>query len=261
MVLFPYPVLTSFFPRWHKYAICLALLLGTSICKAEKITIYTDEWPPYNFTQQGKIVGISTEIITSALDAAEVAYELRARPWARAYKTVVNTPNTAIFTIQRSSKREELFKWAGPIVESNIYLYRLQSRADVTVSNFDDLKTYRTGVLNRGAVYQFLAANGLKQPQLHLRSESHHLLDLIFAGRVDLIPGDHIDLNYQLNSHPTYTDKLEPAFLLYKGDYHIAFNKAVPDKLINKIQQALDNIRESGLPAKAIDNYIGAQTQ
>lgn len=237
------------------YALLLALSFTPSSF-AQKLIIYTDNWAPYNFEDNGELVGISTEIIQVAMSSAGIDYEIKMRPWARAYKTVTRTPNTALFTIQRSEKREPLFKWAGPIVDSDIYLYKLKSRTDIELRQFSDLRRFQTGVLNKGAVYQYLVSRGLNTPNLHVHSRADNHLNLLFAGRVDLIPGDEIDLKYQLKNGQFDHQELEKAFLLYPGRYHIAFNKEVPDELVNKVQQALDQLNNTTLSHTIVNHYV-----
>lgn len=244
--------------RLNKLSIyaCFLVLAFAPPSFAQKLLIYTDDWAPYNFKNNDEIVGISTEIIKEAMAIAGVDYEIIMRPWARSYKTVTRTPNTALFTIHRSDKRESLFKWAGPIVKSNIYLYKLQSRADIEIRQFSDLRGFYIGALNSGAVHQHLLSKGLNESNLHAQSHADNLLNLLFAERVDLIPGDELDLQYQLKNNKHHYDDLKKAFFLYDSRYYIAFNKEVPNNLIDKVQEALNQLHETSKTQAIVNHYI-----
>ncbi len=48
------------------FSFILTLFLPT-LSFAENFTIYTEEYPPYNYTDNGSITGISTEIVREIL--------------------------------------------------------------------------------------------------------------------------------------------------------------------------------------------------
>jgi len=95
----------------------LFMALGAaSIGNAADLVAYTEEWAPYNFTEEGTIKGISTDIIRAACSAAKLDCDTLMVPWARAYKTASHTPNTLVFTTARKLSREQEFLWVGPIL-------------------------------------------------------------------------------------------------------------------------------------------------
>ena len=62
-----------------------------------------------------------------------------------------------IYTIYRSEKREDLFKWIGPITPpTRIYLVKLKSRKLPPINSVEDIKKYKVGVLLDDQSHQFL---------------------------------------------------------------------------------------------------------
>lgn len=43
-------------------------------------------------------------------------------PWARSYETVMRNQNAVLFSAARTKVREDMFKWAGPILTLSIGL-------------------------------------------------------------------------------------------------------------------------------------------
>lgn len=81
----------------------LASLLATvAIAKSDlqSITYLTEEYPPYNFTENGELHGIAVDLLVAATARATqpVAKEdISVQPWARAYRTVLINKDTVLF--------------------------------------------------------------------------------------------------------------------------------------------------------------------
>ena len=96
-------------------SIAVFFCLSVQAFSDEKLTVLTEDWPPFNYKENGKVVGISTDLVLATLVKAGFAYEIRMYPWKRAYQITVGTPNTILFTTSRTTIREKLFKWVGPL--------------------------------------------------------------------------------------------------------------------------------------------------
>ncbi|WP_432735967.1 substrate-binding periplasmic protein [Maridesulfovibrio sp. FT414] len=240
-----------------KLIVIILFLAMAGTAKAKEFTIFVDEWPPYNFNENGKIVGISTEIIETALQKANVQYKLVLYPFKRALLTVRKTPGTMLFTVARIPQREDMFAWIGPLHPRKLYLYKLKNRTDIRITDVKDIKKYRTGVLSGGSVEQFFITNGFHKSNYHLVSDSDQLLKLLFKKRVDLIPGDPLDLAYQAKNLKYKFSELEIAyFLSEEGGYYMIANKDTSDKILERIQKSLEDIMATGLRDRIIQKYI-----
>ncbi len=224
--------------------------------KAESLVFYTDSWAPYNYVEHNRIVGVSTELLEAALKKTGFQYEIKLQPWKRAYLAVQNTPYTALYTVNRSPQRDHLFKWVGPLYPGHVYLFKLKTRKDIATKTLQDVGKYRIGVLNEGSVHRYLLANGIDKEQLNLVSYSNQHLKMLFAERLDLVPGDEIDFAFQLRgATPGFSD-LEKAFMLYEGRYYIALNLDTPDAVITELQQALDQVVAEGARESILEKYL-----
>jgi polar amino acid transport system substrate-binding protein len=70
--------------------------------RAQDIMIVTEEFPPYNYSDNGRAQGLSSEVVQAVLAQAGLAAEFLFLPWARAYLTAQNT-----------KKHGDLFRSAG----------------------------------------------------------------------------------------------------------------------------------------------------
>lgn len=248
---------------WHwmmksfKILIIILLLGLTATAEAQKLTIFVDEWPPYNFEKNGKIVGISTELIEMALTNADIQYDIVLYPFKRALITVQRTPNTMLYTVARIPQREDMFAWIGPLHPREVYLYKLQKRTDIQINNVEDIKKYHTGVLSGGSIEQFFIANGFHKENYDLVNRSEQLLKMLFAERVDLIPGDPLDLAYQIKMLGyKYTEIETACFLAEEGGYYMIANKDTSADILIKIQKSLEEVLATGVRDQIIRKYV-----
>lgn len=58
----------------------------THLAFAQQLTIYTEEFPPFNFSEAGKISGVSTEVVQRVLSDAGSKTKFVSLPWEQAYK-------------------------------------------------------------------------------------------------------------------------------------------------------------------------------
>ncbi|BCS88237.1 substrate-binding periplasmic protein [Pseudodesulfovibrio sediminis] len=225
--------------------------------KAQNLTIFVDTWPPYNFEEDDKIVGICTELIEASLQKANVQYKLVVYPFKRALITVQKTPNTMFFTVARIPQREDMFAWIGPLHSRKVSLFKLKDRTDIQFNDIEDIKKYRTGVLLGGSVETLLIAKGFHKGNYHSIHKSSQLLKMLLEKRLDLIPGDPLDLAYQIKSLGHKYSELEIVYLLSEeGGYYMVANKDTSDEIIVKIQKALELILATGTKDRILQKYM-----
>lgn len=237
--------------------ILLFLTLSTSL-QAKELTVLISDWAPYNFKQNDKVVGISTDLVEAALNRSGLEYKILIYPFKRALYTVENTPNTLLFTVARINQRENRFKWIGPLYPRQVYLYKLKSRTDIQINSIKDIKRYRTGALLGGTVEQYFKTNNFQENDDYLiTTNSAQLLKILLKQRVDLIPGDPLDLSYQIKQLGFELSELEKAYLLSnEGGYYIIANKATSNELVAKIQSSLDKLISEGFRDTIIKKYL-----
>nr|BFE97768.1 hypothetical protein GCM10020185_83040 [Pseudomonas brassicacearum subsp. brassicacearum] len=86
------------------------MFLAASAGAAEApLRIVTEELPPYNMTQNGRMTGMSTEVVQAVLKEVGMDAPIHSMPWARAYELALNESNVLIYSIVRTPAREPLF--------------------------------------------------------------------------------------------------------------------------------------------------------
>ena len=107
-------------------AIVITGFISTLTCAEstwENLEFVTEEYPPYNYTESGIARGITVDILLESAALMALPLErrnIRSMPWARGYQMAQKGPGVLLFSMTRTSDREHLFKWVGPIVPSRI---------------------------------------------------------------------------------------------------------------------------------------------
>jgi len=169
---------------------------------------------------------------------------------------VRSTPYTMLYTVARIPQREDEFAWIGPLHPRKVFLFKLKNRTDIQIDNLEDIKKYRTGVLSGGSVEQFFINNKLSE-YYHLVNYSGQLLKMLLMGRLDLIPGDPLDLAYQMKRLGSNYSQLEVAYFISdEGGYYMVANKETPVEILVKIQESLEEVIGTGLRERVIERYV-----
>jgi polar amino acid transport system substrate-binding protein len=206
----------------------------------DKIVGVTEEFPPYNYTENGKLTGYSVRIVEELLKRAEFEYHLDVYPWTRAYQMATSIPNVLIFTMVRTAERESDFYWIGAVAPRKLYLYKLGSRADIAVNNLEEVKKYRVGVSRADAVEKFLSLKGfVVDKNIDLAPNDLSNLKKLLLGRIDFMSGTELSINYMCKQLGLAEHQIERSLLLVnEGEYFLAMSKQTPKQTVIKIQSS-----------------------
>ena len=237
------------------------MLVLINFAYSEEITIVTENWIPYNYEENGKVVGISTEIVQATLQKAGIKSSIQVYPWARAYNMALNIENVLIYSIYRSKEREELFKWVAPITKPiKAYLFKLKKRTDIIpIRSIDDAKLYRTGVMRNDDSHNYLLSKGFKHGVNIdvVTSEEQNVIKL-FAGRVDFVIQSELSFLIRLKKLGYSINDVEKAYLIYAGSgegSYMAFSKKTSDETVKKVIKAFKELNSEGLIENAYKKY------
>jgi polar amino acid transport system substrate-binding protein len=207
------------------------------------ITIYTEQFPPYNFSNKGQLQGINLDITRALCERVNVDCQFELLPWSRAYYLAQKNKASGLISTARSPEREKLFQWVGPLLSSRTFFYRLASNNHINPTGLSQMSDFTLG-LSRGDVYEQLVYDIGFERDKNLLNFAHHYeyINLFFKNKIDLILGSESTLDYQLQQYGHGSSEvvklLELPVNKLKGNY-LAFNKSVPKEIVNKFNQEL----------------------
>jgi polar amino acid transport system substrate-binding protein len=243
-----------------KQMICALLILGliTGVVGAQEITVVTEEFPPFSYTENGEITGASTEIVRATLAKAGIQANIRVYPWARAYWMASEQKNVLIYTLARTPEREELFKWIGPIVPPiRAALFKLKKRTDIVLTSLDDAKQYDIGVVKNDGGHQILLQYGFEDKKnLFPVTKGEQNIQKLLAERIDLFFSDSLFVMMKTKELGLPVEQIEEVFLAMEVENYMAFSEQTSDELVERVRTAFEQLKADGTVEAIIDTYF-----
>jgi polar amino acid transport system substrate-binding protein len=222
----------------------------------QSLQVVTEEYPPYNYSEDGKVVGFCTDVVKEILKRANVEYSIHSYPWAESYNLAQTQPNVLIYSMGRNVEREPLFKWVDVIARTEVSFYKLKSRADIKIKTFDDIKKYKIGAVQDDFRAQWLMKQGIKD-QLTLVSDDRQNMRNLFDRKIDIFPiGEFVAYNIAHQEGRAFNDLEKTMYIKdMSADLYLAFSKQTPDVLVEKCKKVLFEIRKDGTYEKIKSKY------
>lgn len=213
----------------------------------DKVLWMTEEFPPFNYIMEGELQGIAVDIVEKLFQrvgAPQTRKSIVSQPWARSYSALQKRPGTALFVVTRTEEREHLFKWVGPLTKAKNVLIGVKKDRGACQIN---LAACRVGAVRDDAAGQlFLHQNAAYKKKLLLVNSAQTGLKMLSRDRTDLFAYDETVVKWQLDEMGMSFENFEIVAILSENDHYIAFHKDTPETLINRYQQALDDLKAEG---------------
>lgn len=223
---------------------------------AKDLTYITEQFPPYNYQEDGKLQGISIDLLDKMWGRMSVNLNrsiIKLLPWTEGYQRTLDEKNTVLFSTARLQQREQLFKWAGPIGPiRNVLLAKKDKNLNIYTA--EDLKKYKIGAINEDSAVQMLLDKGVKKEDLVLEPTSNPIIEMLQNGSIDAWAyGDTAGI-WLIQKSGANISGYGVAYVLGQTDYYYAFNKETPDSIVQSFQQAIDYVK-SNKDADGVSDY------
>lgn len=230
-----------------------ATLFLTVNASGATFKIMTEEYPPFNYSEDGNITGLSSEVTLEIAKRIGHPTDVEMLPWARAYGLIQQKDGLILYSMTRTEAREDLFKWVGPVAANKWVLFAKKG-SGVSVSSLDDAKKVgKIGTYKDDAAESFLKAEGFSNLDSVLNDEQN--VPKLMAGRINLwIVGELQGIHKAKKKN--VSDQLEKIFDVKDTQLYIAFSKNTPDSDIAVWQKALDEMKADGTYDAILKKYM-----
>jgi polar amino acid transport system substrate-binding protein len=231
------------------------LLALTVSAPAFALQMLTEEYPPYNYTENKALIGLSTEIVVEMGKRANVPMTFAIMPWPDAYEQTQRKVETCIFSTARLVNRERIFKWVGPLASNEWGLFAKKGFAD-KITNLADARPYRIGGVTNDAKIMWL--------------RDMALTNIVEVKEDKLVPGmltldrkklDAVDLwvtGINAEKFIATKNKLKDVKLVLKikdEPMWLACHPSLSEATITSLSNALAAMRKDGAYKTIIDSY------
>ena len=217
----------------------------------------TEEFAPYNFSQDGVAAGIAVDVLMEMwqrLGVEHTAEDIQVLPWARGYRMAQERPGTCLFSTTVTDARRELFVFVEPLIDSNVSIIAARERG-MQVDNVEDLSRYQIGVVREDIGDQILQEGGFEGT--YVRTDSARILvRMLHGGRFDAVSYNFVTASWTMREEGIDARLYEPVLTLREGHMGYACHKDTDPELIAQLQETLDALREDGTMDAIIQRYL-----
>lgn len=208
------------------------------------LRIITEVYPPYNFVDEhNEVTGQSTEIVRAIMQKTGTGGAIEVLPLSEALDLAGKGPDIAVYSVNRTPQREDMYRWVGPIGFYEQAFYTRKGTA-ITLNRLEDAKNVASiGVYKGDAGAEFLADNGFTNLDESLTDSD--ALKKLMAGTVQIWLGNKEGLAItagQAGVDPA--DLVEISTVVIHADLYIAFSKDVDKSTVEAWQVALDALKQ-----------------
>ena len=242
-----------------KRLLTIFLFIGiTTFSNATEIKMMTENYPPYNMEVDGKLEGISVEILDAMLKdmgSSKNRYDIELLSWSKAYTKAQNEKNNMVFSTTRTKARENLFKWVGPIAKTTVGILALKNKR-IKINNLSELSNYKIGAIKKDIGELLLLENKVAKNSIDSVDGVNSLATSFYKlerGKIDLFACDVDVGKYSSDLNGFDSSDYEVVYTLQNSELYFAFNRLTSDEIIKKWQKSLDNIKANGTYQKIIN--------
>jgi len=220
-----------------------------------ELVYLTEQFPPYNFVEDGLYKGISTELLYLVWQRMNISKQkINVLPWERAYYLLQQQDNTVLFMTMQTPHRIELFKWACPIVSTELHFIG-QTGSNYNVNAFSKMKAYKVAATRAAVGEQLLINKGFPIGNIVVTDNLEHSLKLLSRGRVDFVISETEAVDVAAKGLGLEDQAFKSYLLLSPVQGCFAFNRSVPDSFITEFETQLRDIVNSPLYENLLKRY------
>ena len=232
---------------------------GTQAAATETagLQVLTEESPPLNFTKDGEIAGLATEVVRELVKRTGTGGNIRLVPWQEGYQTLLEQPDVALFSTVMTAERKPLFQWVGPLAVLDTNLYAPKG-SGLAIANLDDArKLGKIATVTKYYSEQILQKEGFTNTQSYPNREA--TVRALLDGKVQLLASSNLGMPAALKKMGGSMDDVETVFTLSTDLFYIAFSKGTSPALVARWQDALDEMKRDGSFAKIYARWLPAE--
>lgn len=233
-----------------KRAVAVLFALSVIGVEAASLRIVTELSPPHQTVENGRVAGVSTQIVEATLQQAGLQSRIEVYPWARAFYIASSVPNVLIYNIARTAERENEFHWIGPVANYRLGLVRLAERTDLAPNHLQDLGSAVIAVQRDDFSYHWLKRQGMRVgKELQLSADILESWRLLLKGKVDYVIDDEAALRLMERqlAQPQGSTRFVLAIPQLEQKTYLAASKDTDPALVKKLQQAHLQVQTTAL--------------
>jgi len=226
---------------------------------AQTLKLVTLEYPPYEYSEDGKVKGMAVEVVKLIFKEMNQDISIELLPWARAIKYIEEGSRDAIFTAYKNPVRENFADYSTEVLMPQVVSFFVKKGSTI---NFDGdinkLSQYSIGVVRKisyGQKLDVAIKNGTFKRVDKANDVTQNFRKLI-KGRIDIIPNSKYGGYHILKKLNQSNEVDELSVNVQSVPSYIAFSKKRNLKDIrDKFDIILKRLKDDGTYLQILKNY------
>lgn len=191
------------------------------------------------------VAGSSIDIVDEIQSRNTFTNPINMTSWVDAFSVLQYLPNSALFTTTRTTEREELFQWVGPISSVKACFYTL-SNSGIEITTLDQAKALKSIATPQGwFTHEFLLSNNFKNIEATSTTPQAAFQQLI-DGDVDALLMFDLGLKWLSDNYGLNNADITEQLKVIEEKAYIAFSLNTPSDIVEQWQTNLDAMKSDG---------------
>jgi polar amino acid transport system substrate-binding protein len=218
------------------------------------VQLVTEEYPPITFMRDGKPAGFVTDMVREIAKRNAIPDNILLTSWKNAYNMALLHPNVILFSADRTSEREELFHWVGPVGRNSAILFAKKG-AGIKITTLQEAR--KVGAIATTTDWfteQYLKREGF----INLVSSKDPVDNVkqLMNGEVQLSIFTNLTIPEIVKEAGYSMDDLEPVYTVSNSDFYIAISRGTPAETVELWQDTLNELKKDGTFEKIYRSYL-----
>ncbi len=239
----------------------ISTVTNTAMCEPAEssLRLLTLPYPPFTIETGANAPGAIGEIVVNmSKHMGHPNAKVEFFPWARSQMIAKSQPHAVIFPIDRSSEREEEYRWIVQLHCRVVGFVALSSFGG-DLDHGESLKQYKVGVLRASPSKELLKS--LKLTNIIDGNDYEDLVKMLQKHVIDVIFGTQEISIYELTQAGLNPSEFTVGKPSYSRGIWLAGNLAMPDAEVAQWRRTFDRVSQDGTYKKALRKYqIAEQT-
>lgn len=226
---------------------CLALLIALSASARSQETLRIgaeDDWYPYTAYRDGRIQGMSVDIVKAAFAVSDTPIELVPYPYSRCMQMAHDGQLAACFNTSPDRRIDSDFLIPhSPLFSDDILLWSLRGAATAPPERLDG----RRVAVTIGYEYGPRLDDAKGVIRVPVRRDISGFL-MLQHGRVDFVAAYRGTAQALFAEHPQLQGQFVPVATLHRPALYLSFSRQHPDatELLGRFEQGMQTIHRNG---------------
>ncbi len=222
-----------------------------------QIKVVTEYFEPYQIKQQnGQLGGFATEVVRAMFKETNTVPNITVMPWARAYAEATHSPNTLIYSIAHTAKRDDNFLWVGSLTKEKLYFWTVKNNEALLRNKQENFHNFRVAATRKSNAAQYLQDR--QYNKIYLLNKDDQNILMLYKGRVDLIIATDLTVASRAEKFGLNINELVKVREIKElnNDLCIAFSKGTDPALLQQFRQAFRKVKRAGTLSRLQNKWL-----